>query len=191
MRSAILILTFLLAPIVALPKVAATEDVLVLAKHIDKVENPRELERSWKDTTNPAILETVKEMLPFTGCADCPDTVIEFIDDVKVEHLRDAGEEHVGAIKAPDGYTVCRAYVISPSVNCNGTFTGSYRRANDPGSGKIDGLHYYIVVPRSSVVGGRCWVEGTIVITFIEARAGNPLRSKCANSGEIAFHYGK
>jgi hypothetical protein len=192
MRLVVLPLILLLVPIVTFARIAAAEDVLVVAKHIDQVENPRELEKLWKEVINTPVAKTVADAVVslYTGCVGCTTVAINFIN-TNVVHFRDAGEEHVGAIQAPVGYTVCRAYVMSPSVNCNGTFTGSYRRADDPASGKIDGLHYYIVVPRPAAFGGRCWVEGTIVVTFINARADNPLWPKCAKSGEIAFHYGK
>jgi hypothetical protein len=105
--------------------------------------------------------------------------------------LSNAGNEHKGVIQAPVGYTVCRAYAKNPSVNCNGTLTGSYRTADDPGSGGYDGLHYYIVVPTPGIGAGRCWVDATIVVEFLRATPGNRSRHNCDQSGTIAFHYGK
>ena len=102
-------------------------------------------------------------------------------------------EEHHGVIQAPVGYTVCRAYLVEPtSVTCNGTLTGGYRTADDPNSGRMDGLHWYMVVPHPAGIGpGRCWVDAGIRVEFLRATPGNRQRRNCGASGDVAFHMGK
>ena len=125
----------------------------------------------------------------YYGCVGCATLMSESMR--KIVPLPAGGNEHKGVIQAPVGYTVCHAYVKDPSVNCNGTFTGSYRTADDPNSARLDGLHWYMVVPRPGPGQGRCWVEGTVVVEFVKATPNNPLRARCGKSGETAFHYGK
>ena len=187
-------LRFILASITGLAVSAAlalntahAQDILVSAYHLDMIENPSEPARWWKQI-NPqdgeAILNTIATDYGYPGGGT---TVINTVNAV-IGHS-DHGEDHKGWFQSPVGYTVCSAYVQNPSVNCNGTFAGSYRSADDPNSGGIDGLHYYIVVPVPNIGGGRCWAEGTVVITFVNAI--KKPQFPCHRSGEIAFHYGR
>jgi hypothetical protein len=104
-----------LAPLVMFAAGSATaqqEKVLVLAKHIDQVENPRELEKLWKEVVNTPIVKAISDAVVtfYTGCAGCTTVAIDFIN-ANVVHFRDTGEEHLGAIKAPDGIPVQLAQV--------------------------------------------------------------------------------
>jgi len=165
---------------------------LVDAKQINQVENSRELELLWTQVINTPLAKTIADAVVtfYTGCAGCTTTGINFIN-ANIVHFNDDGETHVAAMQAPVGYTICHAYVMDPSVNCDGTFTGTYRKATDPASAHIDGLHYYLVVPKPAAFAGRCWVNGTIVATFVYAGSENPQLATCGQSGAVAFHYGK
>jgi hypothetical protein len=167
----------------------AQSPLLVDARHLDQVENPSELDR-WRKVLDTQEVRAIGDAITtYYGCVGCYSMVGDGINEIVP--LPSGGEEHKGVIQAPVGYTVCRAYVKDPSVNCDGTFTGSYRTADDPNSANLDGLHYYIVVPTPAIGAGRCWVDGTVVVEFALASPGNRERLKCAASGTIAFHYGK
>src|SRR5262249_50817635 len=100
MRSAILALLLLLTAMVTPLTIAApAEDVEVVAKHIDRVENPRELQNLWKDVINTPAEETIKKIVTeaYKTCVGCESFAVNFTD-ARLIHLRDSGEEHVGAI---------------------------------------------------------------------------------------------
>jgi len=171
------------------PASAQSPEILVDARHLDQVENPSELDR-WRKVVDSQEVRAIGDAITtYYGCAGCYSMVGDGINTIVP--LPSSGEEHKGVIQAPVGYTVCRAYVQNPSVNCNGTFTGSYRTADDPNSAHLDGLHYYIVVPKPAIGAGRCWVDGTVVVEFALASPGNREKLKCHASGTVAFHYGK
>ena len=164
-------------------------EILVDVRRLDRVENPSEFER-WRRVLDTQEARYVGDAVTsYFGCVGCYSLVGDGLN--RIVPLQSSGEEHRGVIQAPIGYTVCRAYVRSPSVNCNGTFTGSYRTADDPNSAMLDGLHFYIVVPKPRIGAGRCWVNGTVVVEFVRATPGNRQRRNCASSGSVAFHYGK
>jgi hypothetical protein len=170
-------------------KAQDSQEILVDAIHLDQVENPAELDR-WRKVLDTQEVRAIGDAVStYYGCVGCYSMVGNVINTIKP--LSNAGNEHKGVIQAPVGYTVCRAYAQNPSVNCNGTLTGSYRTADDPASGNYDGLHYYIVVPTPGIGAGRCWVDATVVVEFLRATPGNRSRHNCAASGTIAFHYGK
>lgn len=173
------------------PNCANAQEVLVTAENLDHVENPSDLERVWKvvDTSQAKLIGDA--IATYYGCPGCVTASFKFIDDAHVIHFGDSGIEHRGAIQAPVGYTVCRAYVMNPSVNCNGTFTGYYCTADDPHCAHIDGLHWYIVVPQPGIGQGRCWVDGTVVVEFLQATPGNRVQHNCGQPNTVAFHYGK
>jgi hypothetical protein len=170
----------------ALTEPALAQETLVVAKNIDHVEQPNLLQQLWKTVDS----DQAKAILATLGWSEVLGGV-ELLDQVNVIHFSDSGIDLSGAIQAPVSYTVCHAYIKDPSVNCNGTLTGSYRTADDPHSAKIDGLHYYIVVPKPAAFAGRCWVNGTIIVTFIKADPGARSKFNCGQTGTIAFHYGK
>lgn len=168
---------------------AAAPKILVAAQHLDQVENPSEIQR-WRKVVDSREARAIGDAVTsYYGCVGCYSMVGNVIN--KISPIPTGSEEHKGAIQSPSGFTICRAYVKDPSVNCNGTFTGTYRTADDPNSGKIDGLHWYIVVPKPAIAAGRCWVDGTVVVEFVKATANNRKHMKCHQSGQMAFHYGK
>jgi hypothetical protein len=108
MRSAILALLLLLTAMVTPLTIAApAEDVKVVAKQIDRVENPRELQNLWKDVINTPAEEIIKNIVTeaYKTCVGCESLTVNFTD-ARLIRLRDSGEEHVGAIQSPPGYTV-------------------------------------------------------------------------------------
>jgi hypothetical protein len=170
---------------------ASAQDVLVQAVNLDHVNNPGDFARWWHDVEDTTIVRSIGEAVAsYYGCVGCVTALHNGVNNLLHFNLN-GPQDFSGAIRSPEGYTVCHAYVMNPSVNCNGTFTGSYRTADDPHSANIDGLHWYIVVPRPRVGAGRCWVNGTVVVSFVRATPDNPERSKCGKTGTIAFHYGK
>lgn len=170
--------------------IAQQSKMLASVYDLNIVESPSEFDRWWREIINtPEGKAALDAVAAYFGCEGCGTAFVEGVNAVRQQ--RDEGNEHKGWIQAPVGYTICRAWVVDPSVNCNGTFTGSYRRADDPASGGIDGLHYYMVVPTPRIGAGRCWVDGDVNVTFALAQSENEYLSKCGQSGEIAFHYGK
>jgi hypothetical protein len=164
-------------------------EILITARHLDQVENPSEVDR-WRKVIDDQEVRVIGDAVTtYYGCVGCYSMVGDAINNIVPFGAN--GQEHKGVIQAPVGYTVCRAYVKNPSVNCNGTFNGSYRTADDPNSARYDGLHWYMVVPTPGIGGGRCWSEGTIVVEFIKASPGNREKRQCHKSGEVAFQYGK
>jgi hypothetical protein len=171
-------------------KSASAQDILVEARNLDHVNNPAELERWWTDVEDTTVVKAIGEAVAsYYGCRGCVTAFHNAVNNVV--HFSNGPQDFSGAIQSPNGYTVCRAYVMNPSVNCNGTFTGSYRTAKDPHSGGIDGLHWYMVVPRPGLFAGRCWANGTVVVEFARASLPNPAVAKCGETGTIAFHYGR
>lgn len=171
---------------------AQTKDVLMTAQRLNKVENPSEIARWWTSVINTKEGKAIADMLatsfgyPRGGAA-----AIEGIAAI-VGPGRNAGNEHWGTIQAPVGYTACTAFVREPSVNCNGTFTGVLRTADHSQSGGIDGLHWYMVVPRPNIGAGRCWVDGIVVVTFVRASKKADFKCQTPNvTSSPAFHYGK
>jgi hypothetical protein len=113
--------------------------IYVNALHLDHVENPSELDRWRKQVLDTKETRAIGDTITsYYGCTGCYSMVGNALN--KVAPLPSGGIEHKGVIQAPPGYTVCRAYAKSPSVNCNGTLTGSYRTADDPVSAHLDGL---------------------------------------------------
>ena len=162
-------------------------DILIEARNLHHANNPAALERWWQDVEDTAgIGEAVASAY---GCVGCVTAFYKAVNNVV--HFSNGPQDFSGAIQSPVGYTICRANVMNPSVNCNGTFTGSYRTADDPNSASIDGLHWYIVVPPPGLFQDACWANGTVVVEFARATPDNPARSKCGKSGTVAFHYGK
>jgi hypothetical protein len=162
---------------------ANAQDTLVVAKRLDIVENPNLPMSAWKAISSQEA-QTIFSALGWTELR----SAIQFVNALNLVNFGGSGEEHKGAIQAPPGYTVCHAVVPGgASITCGGTFAGSYRTADDPNSANIDGLHYYIVTPKARAFQGRCWSDGTIVVTFVQAA----LRSQfnCGQSGEVAFYY--
>jgi hypothetical protein len=147
---------------------AINEDIVIVAKRLEQVENPAVLENFCKNL-DTAQGKKVADTLTtyFYNCKDCGTKAIENVD-ADVGHTKDTDIEHSGYIQSPVNYTVCHAYAEDTSVSCNGTFTGSYRTADDRGSqtsnGRIDGLHWYIVVPKpAGLFPGGCSVKGTVL----------------------------
>lgn len=173
------------------PSGANAQEVLVVAKNLDTVNNPAELERVWRVIDTDQVKLVGDAIAAYYGCPGCVSASFAFIDNANVLHFSDAGEDHKGAIQAPVGYTICRAYVLSPSVNCGGTFTGYYCTADHPNCAHIDGLHWYMVVPRPGVGQGRCWANGTVVVEFLNATPGNRAQHNCGQPFTVAFHYGR
>lgn len=189
MRFSISYFSLLLFAIMLVPQPASAQgtDILVDARRLNKVENPSELDR-WRKVIDAREARLIGDAITsYYGCVGCYSRVGDAINTIVP--LPAGGEEHKGVVQAPVGYTVCRAYVKNPSVTCNGTFTGSYRTANDPNSANLDGLHWYMVVPKPKPGKGRCWVDGTVVVEFVKAEIRSKM--KCRSTGEIAFHYGK
>jgi hypothetical protein len=182
---------FALFPLIALSpiifgqpvKAQDSQEILVDARHLDKVENPSEIGRWQKVLSTPEVQAIGDAVTTAYGCVGCYSMVATGVNTVVP--LSNAGNDHKGVIQAPVGYTVCRAYAKDPSLNCDGTLTGSYRTADDPGSGGYDGLHWYIVVPTPGIGKGSCWVEATIVVEFLRATPGNRSRHNCAPSGTM------
>jgi hypothetical protein len=159
----------------------AEPKLIVTQKHLDKVESPDA--KYWID-----IIKVAGSAI--ATAYGYPEAAVA-IQDIPSRNSKDQGNEHWGHIQAPVGYTTCDAYVVDPSLTCNSTFTGVIRTADHPGSGGIDGLHWYIVVPKpSGAFPGRCWVDGYVVVIFADASQGRPSSCKAANNGPT-FHYGK
>ncbi|MER8977195.1 MULTISPECIES: hypothetical protein [unclassified Mesorhizobium] len=192
MRSFVFASLTVAATITALPLNAAPKkDILAVAERLNKVENPSEIDRWWTSVINTDegkfVLDIVATYFGYPGGGTA---VVEGIDAIVGPH-RDEGNQHWGTIQAPVGYTVCTAFVRDPSLNCNGTFSGTLRTADHPDSGRIDGLHWYMVVPRPHEVGGgRCWVDGTVVVTFVRAEKKPQFQCHPVN-GAREFAYGK
>lgn len=173
-----------------LPSNSRSQEYLVTAKRLNKVEDPSEMSR-WIDVVNTpegiAIISTVASVIGTPGLGAA---VISGIQSIP-KSAKDEGEAHWGYIKAPVGYTSCYSYVKDPSVNCNGTFTGVLTTA-DQSPDRIDGLHWYAVVPRPLPTRGRCWVDGVVVVAFVKAN--EPTPSGCSPTNIYqppTWHYGK
>lgn len=171
---------------------AQEHKVLYSTYRLNIVENPGEFSRWWNNVIDTqegrAAANTVAA---FFDCIGCGTAIIEGVNSLNIVEQRHEGNEHVGYLQSPSGYRLCKSWVVDPSLNCNGTFTGRYRSAADPGGGHVDGLHYYLVVPAPREGGGRCWVDGLVNMAFIEDKPDNPLAADCLQSVSIAFHYGK
>ena len=163
------------------PSLANAQDTVVLAKHLDIVEEPNLPVSAWKAISSPVA----QQILSAVGWTELR-AGIQLIKSLGLISFEDRGEEHKGAIQSPNGYSVCHAKVENPSVNCGGTFAGSYRTWDDPANGGVDGLHYYIVVPQPGAFSGRCWSEGIILITFVPAYRRSQFN--CAPTGTVAFY---
>lgn len=171
------------------PTLAQEKNVLFVAQRLNKVENPAEIDRWWTSVINTDEGKLVADLVAtYFGYPGGGTAAIEGIDAI-VGPGRNAGNEHWGTIQAPVGYSVCTAFVKDASLNCNGTFTGALHEATRA-SNNIDGLHWYMVVPRPGIGQGRCWVDGTVVVTFVLASKKSQFQCQAMNGG-IAFHYGK
>jgi hypothetical protein len=164
------------------------QDTLVLVKDIDRVEHLNLLEQLWKAVDNAKERSLISQM-------DWSELKVpaDFIGGVTVVHFSDSGFADDSAIEAPVGYTICHATIKEPSVTCSGSITAEYRTAADPGSKKIDGLHYNVAFekPNPTVaqpLPGKCWLYGTIVVTFVLQSKRSTF--KCGETGTVAFHYG-
>ena len=157
------------------PKIVSTQ------KHLSHVESPDG--KYWIDV----VKVVASAIATYYGY---PEAAVA-IENIPSVNSRNQGIEHWGYIQAPVGYTTCRSYVVEPSLTCDATFTGVIRTADHPDSGKIDGLHWYIVVPKpAGAFPGRCWVDGYVVVEFSDASKGRPEVCQPANdSSQPAFNY--
>jgi hypothetical protein len=166
---------------------AYAQTTLVLVRYIDRVEHLNLLEKLWKPV-NPSGEKSLLSQ------EDWPElkTSTQLIGGATVVHFANTGFDDQAAIEAPAGYTICHAVMKEPSVTCNGSLSAVYRVAADPESDKIDGLHYKIAFSKpnptaAQPIPGRCWVYGTIMITFVLPTERS--KSKCGQTGTAAFQY--
>jgi hypothetical protein len=172
------------------PKISRAQSTLVLVKNLDHIEHFILLEKLWK----PVDLKKTGGILASLKWPELKDPSIRIIDGATVVHFSDTDIEHKGAIMAPTGYTICHADVKMPSVTCNGTFGSYYRTVQDQNSEGVDGLHYFLVVPETSLkaaqpLPGKCFVDAIIVVTFVVKGTNN--RFNCSSTGTLAFQSGK
>ncbi|CAN5559860.1 hypothetical protein BH10PSE7_BH10PSE7_29890 [soil metagenome] len=89
------------------------------------------------------------------------------------QRTEQSGINYWGYFRHPDGYTICNAELINPSANCGNTFNAAMRRDPD------GGLHYYLVLNDPGFAQGRCWVDGTIRLTYIKDALWPQYKDKC------------
>jgi hypothetical protein len=186
-----------------------TPAVVAATYHMDTVENPSEGSRWWKLIDTPqgaAVLNAGGAALGLPGAGTAALKIGDKIpgiggnsavtdirnvglNAVSITNVRDAGEEHTGAFRAPQGYSVCNAICGSPSVNCNGTLAGSLRTKDDPASGGFDAFWYYVVVPKPGIGAGKCWAEcNPLRVTFVRYDLRASFAGTCGKTGSVPFY---
>lgn len=199
--------------LIGIPAFAQDPEFLVDVRRLNKVENPTDIS-VWVGYNgncqpgSPRCAPNDESRNSVIWISDRPATEFATTPIGPVNsniYVEKDGNSYRGWIQAPVDYTVCKAAVnqfdgnrpadsfrggYGPSLNCGNTFNASYRTADDPESAKIDGLHFYMVVNKPKLFGGRCWVDGVVTVTFVRASSKNKY-DFCRKSGEIAWTYGK
>ena len=105
-------------PATLAPPTAGPEpnDVLVLAKHLNKVENVNQLQLVWKNLDTPEGKQVADGIANYLwGCSNCGSEAINIVDAV-VGHTKDQGEDHTGYIRYSQGL-YCLSRIRAKSIS--------------------------------------------------------------------------
>lgn len=162
---------------------AQDRDILIAVQRLNKIENPAQVEKTWSDIAETSEgRDLIDQATKGVGAQHAIATT------ARIHYLKNRGNQHWGVISAPDDYTACMASVERPVINCKeGSFVGALK-AHQPG--KLDGFHWYMIVPRRQIGAPSCWIDGTVVITFVatDKKAQYPCQ---AVNGPPVFQYGR